>query len=208
MYNGEKLNSISHLVGAILALIGFGALLTVSIESRDPAMIVSFSVFGFTLVLLYSISTLYHSIHQHNIKKLFRKLDHIAIYLLIAGTYTPYMLVSLAENNGLVMLAMVWSLAVVGILIDTLNPQRIEILQIIIYLAMGWVCTLEYTNLLQAVTATGMSWLTLGGIAYTAGVCFYILDHLNKLRHAHGIWHLFVLSGSISHFISVIGYVR
>ena len=208
MYYGEKFNSITHLVGAVLALMGFGALLTVSIQQKDPLMIVSFTIFGLTLVVLYTISTLYHSFHPPRLKKIFQKLDHISIYLLIAGTYTPYMLVSLGDGNGPLMLGAVWGGALVGVLLDALNPRRIELLQILIYLMMGWVCTLEYASLQAAIQTAGVVWLTIGGIAYTVGIIFYVLDHMKKLRHAHGIWHLFVLTGSISHFISVVGYVR
>ena len=208
MYYGEKLNSISHLIGTVLALVGFGALLAISIEHDSVPMTISFIIFGLTLVLLYSVSTLYHSLQQHSIKRLFRKLDHVAIYFLISGTYTPYMLVSLAENNGPLLLSIIWGMAVIGILIDTLNPNRIEALQISIYLVMGWTCVFEYSSLQRVIPAAGMFWLTVGGITYTCGIIFYVLDHLNKLPHAHGIWHVFVLSGSISHFISIIGYVR
>lgn len=208
MYYGEKFNSITHLVGAVLALMGFGSLLTISIQQQEPMIIVSFTIFGLMLVMLYTMSTLYHSFHPPRLKKIFQRLDHISIYLLIAGTYTPYMLVSLGDGNGPLMLAFVWSLAIVGVLMDTFMPKRIEMLQLPIYLMMGWVCTLEYANLKEAVQTIGMVWLTIGGIAYTVGVVFYVLDDMNKLRHAHGIWHLFVLVGSISHFISVIGYVR
>jgi hemolysin III len=208
MYAGEKLNSISHLVGAVLALIGFGALLTVSIQSRDSWMIFSFSVFGVTLVLLYTVSTLYHSFYSVNLKRIFRKLDHVAIYLLIAGTYTPYMLVSLRDSNGPLLLAIVWGLALLGILSDTLFLRRIEVLQVMIYLVMGWSCVPVYSSLQNAIPATGMTWLVVGGVTYTLGILFYVLDGLNKLTHAHGIWHFFVLLGSCSHFISIIGYVR
>ncbi|MCH9697395.1 MAG: hemolysin III family protein [Gammaproteobacteria bacterium] len=208
MYYGEKLNSITHLVGAVLALMGFGALLTVSIQQNDPVIILSFSIFGLMLVLLYTMSTLYHSFHPARLKKIFQKLDHISIYLLIAGTYTPYMLVSLGDGNGPLMLSFVWGLAFVGILLDTFSPTRIELLQVPIYLLMGWICTLEYANLQVALQAAGVFWLMIGGFAYTVGIIFYVLDDMNKLRHAHGIWHLFVLVGSISHFISVVGYVR
>lgn len=208
MYFGERLNSITHLVGAALALVGLGALLTVSIQHRDPWMIAGFTVFGVTLVLLYTMSTLYHSFSGPKVKRVFRKLDHVSIYLLIAGTYTPYMLVSLREGNGPLMLGLIWSLAVAGILLDVLATKRMEVLQILIYLVMGWVCTIDYASLRDAIPATGVIWLTAGGLAYTVGIIFYVLDGLNKLQHAHGIWHLFVLSGSISHFVSVIGYVR
>jgi len=208
MYYGEKLNSITHLVGAVLALIGFGALLAISIQEQNPRLILSFTVFGLTLILLYTMSTLYHSFHSARLKKIFQKLDHVSIYLLIAGTYTPYMSVSLRESNGLIMLILIWVLAVIGLLLDIFLPKRIEWLQILIYLVMGWVCTLNYTELQAALPIAGMVWLTAGGIAYTAGIVFYVLDDMKKLRHAHGIWHLFVLSGSICHFISIAAYIR
>lgn len=208
MYYGERFNSISHLVGAVLALMGFGALLTVGIESGDAAVITSFTVFGLTLVLLYTMSTLYHSFHPPQLKSFFRKLDHVTIYLLIAGTYTPYMVVSLGDEAGYRMLATVWGLAVAGLLLDLLNPNRIELLQIAIYLLMGWIVLFEYSHLRASIPTEGMFWLTIGGIAYTAGVVFYVIDNLQFLRHAHGIWHIFVLVGSVSHFISIIGFVR
>ncbi|WP_372880125.1 hemolysin III family protein [Psychromonas sp.] len=208
MYYGEKLNSITHLVGTVLALIGFGALLTISIQADNWRIMLSFTVFGATLILLYTMSTLYHSLHSPGLKKIFQKLDHISIYLLIAGTYTPYMLVSLPDSNGFIMLILIWGLAVVGLLADIFIAERIEWLQVAIYLLMGWVCTFNYAELQAAMPSAGIIWLTAGGVAYTAGILFYILDHLNKLTHAHGIWHLFVLSGSICHFISIAAYVR
>jgi hemolysin III len=208
MYQGEKFNSITHLVGAVLALIGLGALLAVSITHRDAYMIASFSVFGFTLVLLYTMSTLYHSFYPPSLKKLFQKLDHVSIYLLIAGTYTPYMLVTLRHGNGPWILAAVWGLAILGVLLDVLLPRRITAVQLVIYLVMGWFCAVDFSGLKAGIAEPGIFLLTAGGIAYTAGVLFYVLDKLEKLRHAHGIWHLFVLCGSISHFISIIAYVR
>jgi hemolysin III len=208
MYYGERFNSISHLVGAVLALVGLGALLAVSIMDGDPKLIASFSIFGFTLVLLYTMSTLYHSFHPPGVKNVFRKLDHVAIYLLIAGTYTPYMLVTLGDGNGPWILAAVWGLAILGVLLDTLLPRRITAVQIVIYLVMGWLCAVDYSNLKAGISNAGVLWLTTGGVAYTVGVIFYVLDKLNKLRHAHGIWHLFVLLGSFTHFISIIFYVR
>ena len=208
MYYGEKLNSITHLVGAVLALVGFGVLLTISIQEHNPLLIISFTIFGLTLILLYTMSTLYHSFHPPKLKNIFQKLDHVSIYLLIAGTYTPYMLVSLFDHNGLVMLLFVWTLAVIGLLLDIFIAKRIEWLQVLIYLIMGWICTLNFSELQAAIPAAGVVWLTTGGIAYTVGIVFYVLDNLKKLRHAHGIWHLFVLFGSICHFISIVAYVR
>lgn len=209
MYYGEKLNSISHLVGAALALVGLGALLTVAVQSRDPWIVSSFGVFGLTLVLLYTMSTLYHSFHPPRLKQLFRILDHVSIYLLIAGTYTPYMLVSLRDGNGYLILAIIWLLALAGILSEVLLSGRaVKIGQMLIYLGMGWACSFDFQSLKSQLPEAGLWWLTAGGIAYTAGVVFYILDKMNRLRHAHGIWHLFVLAGSACHFVSVIGYVR
>ena len=209
MYYGEKLNSISHLVGAVLALIGLGALLTVGIQSRDPWIISSFSVFGFTLVLLYTMSTLYHSFHPPKLKDLFQLLDHVAIYLLIAGTYTPYMLVSLREGNGFMILLIIWALALAGILSEVfLSGRAVKIGQMLIFLGMGWACSFDFASLKAALPEAGLWWLTAGGLAYTGGVVFYVLDLMNRLTHAHGIWHFFVLAGSGCHFVSVIGYVR
>jgi hemolysin III len=186
MYYGERLNSISHLVGAVFALIAFGSLLTVSIQIGEPVVIIGFSVFGFSMILLYSMSALYHSFNSPKLKRIFKVLDHISIYLLIAGTYTPFMLVSMRNVNG-------W---------------LIKVGQIIIYLCMGWACSLDIGNIKASLPGMGFFWLLTGGVAYTAGIAFYIFDKLNWLDHAHGIWHFFVLVGSISHFISVVGYVR
>lgn len=208
MYDGEKINSITHLVGAILALVGFGALLTIGIQQLDAAIIVSFIIFGVTLVLLYAMSTLYHSFRSPRLKAVFQKLDHVCIYLLIAGTYTPYMLVTIGGKLGWIMLAVIWGLALIGLLLDTLLKKRIEWLQIIIYLVMGWVCVVVYQDLAKGFPSAGLNWLLAGGITYTVGVIFYVLDTFNKLRHAHGIWHLFVLAGSFCHFVSIVAYVR
>jgi hemolysin III len=209
MYYGERLNSISHLVGAVFALIGLGALLAVSIQLRDPWMVASFTVFGLSLVLLYTMSTLYHSFHPPNLKDLFQLLDHVAIYLLIAGTYTPFMLVSLRDGNGFLVMSIIWILALLGILSEIyLSGRLVKIGQMVIFLGMGWACAFDFPSLQAALPETGLWWLTLGGLAYTGGVVFYVLDLMNRLSHAHGIWHFFVLTGSACHFVSVIGYVR
>lgn len=209
MYYGERLNSISHLVGAVLALVGFGSLLTVSLQSGDPSTIAAFSIYGATLVLLYTMSTLYHSFHPPRLKGYFKVLDHISIYLLIAGTYTPFMWVSMGEGRGLQILALVWGLALLGVLSELfLHGRAVKITQVVAYLGMGWACSLDFTGLRAALPDAGFWWLTAGGVAYTAGVAFYVVDKLQRLNHAHGIWHFFVLVGSLCHFIAVIGYVR
>lgn len=209
MYYGEKLNSISHLIGAVLALVGLGALLTISVQTRDPWVITSFSVFGLTLVLLYTMSTLYHSFHPPRLKAFFKLMDHVSIYLLIAGTYTPYMLVSMREGSGLLLLGIVWSLALIGILSEIfLKGKAVKIIQMVIYLGMGWACSFDLGSLKEAIPSIGYNMLVSGGLAYTIGVIFYVLDKMNKLTHAHGIWHFFVLFGSGFHFVSILGYVR
>ena len=209
MYYGEYLNSISHLVGAVLALVGLGALLAVAIDNGEPRVIVGFSVFGATLVLLYTMSTLYHSLQPPRLKRAFKLLDHISIYLLIAGTYTPFMLVSLPDGSGVPLLLAVWVLAIVGTLSELfLYGRLVKAMQLTIFLAMGWACALDMDSLRAALPAPGFRYLFLGGVAYTVGVVFYVLDKLNRLDHAHGIWHAFVLLGSLAHFAAVIGYVR
>jgi len=209
MYYGEKLNSISHLVGAVLALVGLGALLTIAIQSGDPRQIIGFSVFGVTLVLLYTMSTLYHSFHPPGLKRAFMVFDHVAIYLLIAGTYTPFMLITLRDGNGWLILSIVWALALAGILsVIFLSGRVVKFAQVVLYLGMGWACLADIGALIAGLPRAGFLWLVAGGIFYTVGVVFYVLDLLKKLNHAHGIWHFFVLAGSLCHFISVIGYVR
>lgn len=209
MYYGEKLNSISHLVGAVFALVGLGALLTIGIQSGEPRQIVGFTVFGATLVLLYTMSTLYHSFHPPGLKRVFMVFDHVAIYLLIAGTYTPFMLITLDEGNGWLILSLVWALALLGILsVIFLSGGLVKFAQMALYLGMGWVCVADLAALKAGLPRAGFLWLLAGGIFYTVGVVFYVLDFFNKLNHAHGIWHFFVLAGSLCHFVSVIGYVR
>jgi hemolysin III len=196
MYYSEKLNSITHLVGTVFAVMGMGSLLTVAIQQQDFLLFVGFSTFGLTLVTLYSFSTLYHSFKHPLIKRLFQKLDHIAIYFLIAGTYTPFMLVTLIESSGLWILLAVWSLALIGIFLELRIKNRIEALQVVIYLTMGWLVVLDFSALIA------------GGLAYTIGVLFYALDNKPFLKHSHGIWHIFVLAGSFCHFVAIIAYVR
>lgn len=209
MYYGEKLNSISHLVGAALALMGLGALLTVGLQSGDPRVLVSFTVFGVAMVLLYTMSTLYHSFEPPRLKNLFQLFDHVSIYLLIAGTYTPYMLVSLRHGNGIAIMAVVWSLALLGILSEVfLSGRAVKVGQLVIYLGMGWACSFDMASLRAAIPATAFYWLLAGGLAYTGGVVFYVLDKMGRLTHSHGIWHMSVLAGSLCHFVSIIGYIR
>ena len=206
MYYGERLNSINHLVGAVFALMAFGSLLTVGFQSGKAFTFLGFAIFGFSLVLLYSMSTLYHSFKHPGRKKLFKLLDHVSIYILIAGTYTPLMLVSVGNWT---ILGLVWGFAVLGTLSEIfLSGKTVKICQVITYLAMGWICGLDMGSIQASLPVAGFNWLLAGGLVYTVGIIFYVLDKLNRLTHAHGIWHFFVLIGSACHFICVIGYVR
>ena len=204
MRRGEKLNSITHLVGAALALIGLIPLVVVSAGRGDAWQIVSFTVYGVTLVLLYVMSTLYHSFVGRR-KALFRRFDHMAVYLLIAGTYTPFTLVLLGDELGWTLFAAVWSLALVGILHSALRPDGGGTgLQVVICLGMGWICMFGLEPLIAAFPDGGFAWLLAGGIFYTVGVFFFVFDR--RIPHGHGIWHLFVMAGSASHYVAILGY--
>ena len=204
MYPGERFNGISHLIGASLALAALVVLVVFASLQGDPWKIVSLNIYGATLFLLYALSTLYHSLHGRA-KLVFQKLDHAAIYLLIAGSYTPFTLVTLRGPWGWALFGVVWTLAVIGIVIDCLHRNGPRIYQIIIYLLMGWVILIALYPLIQNLPTGGLVWLVIGGLCYTGGMVFYALDE--KLNHAHGIWHLFVLAGSICHFLAILLYV-
>ncbi len=207
LYRGEKFNSISHVIGAALALAGLAVLVVLASLKADPWKIVSFSVYGTTLVLLYTCSALYHSF-RGKAKEIFRKLDHCMIYLLIAGTYTPITLVLLREEYpgwGWSIFGVVWALAVFGIVWDSLPTKGARILPVVIYLLMGWLIVVALKPMSQELPVGGFAWLIAGGLAYTLGVIFYAMD--TKIRHFHGVWHLFVLAGSISHFMTVLLYI-
>jgi len=201
MYKGERLNSISHLIGAVLALAGGAVLVTVASIDGDTLRIVSFSIYGVTLFLLYLASTLYHSL-KGRAKEIFKKLDHHAIYLLIAGTYTPYMLLTLETALAWRMFSAIWGLAVLGILLESLPRKGHRVFPVIIYLIMGWMCLFALDPLLDALSPQGFYWLLAGGIFYTSGIIFYILDHWYP--RCHGVWHLFVLAGSVSHYFGIL----
>ena len=204
MYRDEKFNSISHLIGAALALGGLAVLVVSASLKGDPWRIVSFAVYGTTLFVLYLFSTLYHSL-SGNAKALFQKVDHTAIYLLIAGTYTPFTLVTMRGAWGWTIFGIVWGLAVAGIIQELALTTKHRILSVMIYLVMGWVVVVAIRPLMKVLPAWGMVWLVAGGLFYTIGVVFYVLD--KKVRHGHSIFHVFVLAGSISHYIAILWYV-
>lgn len=205
MIKGERFNSISHLVGAALALAGAVVLVVVASQGGGALRIVSFSIYGATLFTLYLVSTLYHGLPPGRAKRVFRVLDHQAIYLLIAGSYSPFTLVSLNGVVGWWMFGAIWTMAVLGLVLDALPRRGIRVLPLVIYLLMGWLILLAIDPLLAALPRTGFVWLLIGGILYTSGILFYALDY--RYPWMHGVWHLFVLAGSISHYVAILIYV-
>ncbi|WP_374035854.1 hemolysin III family protein [Bdellovibrio bacteriovorus] len=204
MYHGERFNSITHLVGAALSVAGTSVLITLATITGDFWKIVATSVYGGMLVLLYTISTLYHSF-QGRSKQIFQKLDHIAIYLLIAGTYTPFTLITLRGPWGWWLFGINWSLALLGITYELTLSHRTRVPSMIIYVLMGWLVVVAMKPLTAALPSTGIFWLALGGLLYTGGIGFFLYDE--KVKHFHGIWHLFVLGGSACQYFCILFYL-
>ncbi|SEH97093.1 hemolysin III family protein [Pseudomonas fuscovaginae UPB0736] len=204
MYHGERLNAWTHLVGAVLACIGAIWLLVMASLDGSPWKIVSVAIYGVTLMALYSVSTVYHSV-RGRAKVIMQKVDHLSIYLLIAGSYTPFCLVTLRGPWGWTLFGIVWGLAVVGMLQEIKPRSEARVLSIVIYAVMGWIVLVAIKPLLAALGMAGFIWLATGGVLYTLGIIFFALDH--RLRHSHGIWHLFVIAGSLLHFVAISWYV-
>jgi hemolysin III len=198
------LNAWTHLVGALLSLTGAIILVTLASATGDPWKITSTSIFGVTLTLLYSTSTLYHSL-RGRAKVILRKLDHLSIYLLIAGTYTPFCLVTLRGAWGWSLFGVVWGLALIGMLQEIKPRSEARIMSLVIYAVMGWVILVAIQPLLDQLQLAGFLWLAAGGLLYTIGIIFYAFD--SRYRHWHGIWHLFVIAGSLLHYIAILFYV-
>ena len=205
MYLGERFNGYTHLAGAILAAAGATVLVTMAAIKGDPWRVATFAIYGATLFLLYLVSTLYHSVRRGRAKDVLRKLDHCSIYLLIAGTYTPFMLVSLRGAWGWSILGVVWGLAIVGIVQELCFARGARPVSLAIYLVMGWLALVAIVPLLEALQWTGLLWVAAGGLVYTIGIVFYLFDE--RVPHFHGIWHLFVLAGSAIHYAAVVSLV-
>jgi len=205
MEHGEKFNTYSHLVGALLALVGSVVLVVLGVLGGDVWKIVSFAIYGATLVLLYGFSALYHNAAHGKARVLLQKLDHNAIYLLIAGSYTPFTLVSLRGPWGWSLFGVVWGFALLGISQELWLKQRTRLASLVIYILMGWVALVAVVPLVAVLSWAGFAWLTAGGVAYTVGIIFFIHD--GKFVHWHGIWHLFVLAGSGLHYCAILFYV-
>jgi len=200
----EKLNAVTHGVGAGLAVVALVALLVSVHAAGDIWCVTSAVMYGVSLVVLYLASTLYHSFSGRKVKQVFQIIDHSAIYVLIAGTYTPFLLILLRGTLGWIMFGVIWGLAVVGILFKTVFTQRFEILSTVGYLLMGWLIVFLGKPLVMALPTPGLIWLVAGGLFYSLGSIFYLA---RRLPFHHAIWHLFVIAGSAAHFVTVYFYV-
>lgn len=202
---GEEIaNALTHGAGVLLAVVALTLMIIMSVEHSDAARVISSIIYGSSLILLYSASTLYHSVQSPRIKRLFQLFDHCAIYILIAGTYTPFMLISLKGTWGYSLLIAVWSLTIFGIIFKAKFHDKYPKVSLFTYLAMGWLCVLVGGEMLTKIPTGGLLFLLAGGLAYTFGTIFFVLD---RIPFNHAIWHLFVLGGSICHFFAIYHYV-
>lgn len=200
--NGEEIfNSITHGIGVLLSIAALVLLIVFAAIKGNAWHVVSFSIFGSTLVLLYLSSTLYHSFKKEKIKNLFAHFDHAAIFLLIAGTYTPFLLTAIRGTFGWVLFGIIWGVAVAGIVVRSIYLTRFRKLMVGLYLVMGWMFVVAIGPMMKNLPGTSLLFLLLGSIMYSIGVVFYVW---RNLKYGHGIWHLFVLAGSIMHFFAVI----
>jgi hemolysin III len=206
MYRGELFNSISHLAGSVLAIAGTAVLITVAAMygPGGAKRMTALAVYGAMLVILYLSSTLYHSL-KGRAKKVFHVFDHCAIYLLIAGTYTPFTLVTLQGVWGWSLFGAIWALAFAGVAKDVFLHNRYRPISIGLYVVMGWLVVIAFGPLQRALPAAGINWIVAGGAIYTAGLLFYAFS--NRVVHCHGVWHLCVIGGSTCHYVAVLRYV-
>jgi hemolysin III len=197
----EIANSVTHGVGAALSVAGLIVLVIFALRHGDRYSVIGFSIFGASLLILYLASTLYHAIQHRGAKRILRRCDHAAVYLLIAGTYTPFLLISLRGTIGLPLLAVVWGMALLGVVWKMFFTGRYEVIATIVYVLMGWMCLLAYKQMVNHVPPLGLTLLFAGGIVYTIGVLVYALE---KMPYNHAVWHLFVLGGSACHYAAVV----
>lgn len=200
----EYANIATHAVGVLLSIVALVLMVVFAAENGDPYFIVAVSVFGGTLILLYLMSTLYHSFRHPKVKHVFRVFDHSCIYLLIAGSYTPFTLVSMRGGWGWTLFGITWGLALCGIVFKIFFTKRFNILSTLMYIALGWLVVVAAKPIIASVPTGGIVWLFAGGMLYTSGVVFYVW---RRVPYHHAIWHLFVMAGSFCHFLAVYYYV-
>ena len=199
----ERLNAWSHGFGTFLGIIGL-ILLLIKVDASKPWYLFSVIIYGLSVIILFSASTLYHSVRKEQLKFKLRILDHISIYLLIAGTYTPVLLISLSQSLGWPLFYAVWCIALFGVVLKLFFTGRFEIFSTLLYLLMGWLIVFDFDNLSGIMHSNGILWLFAGGLFYTVGIVFYAI---HKIPYNHVIWHFFVLGGAISHFMMIYNYV-
>jgi hemolysin III len=202
--NEEHVNALTHGLGAVLAVSALVILTVFASLNGNVWHVVSFSIFGATMVILYLSSTLYHSVNRPPVKNFFRKLDHMSIYLLIAGTYTPFCLALLQGWIGWTLFGIIWGATLIGIILKAFFTGKKEFLSTVLYLVMGWAGVFVFHSLYELMTPAGFTFLVLGGVFYSVGTIFFLKD---RIQYFHGIWHLFVLAGSTFHFFSVMSMV-
>ncbi len=199
----EILNAVSHAIGALLGIAGL-VLLTVLHTNKTPWSLFSVIVYGISIITLFTASTLYHAVRGEKRKHYFRIIDHIGIYLLIAGTYTPVLLITLEQTLGWTLFWVVWGIAIFGLILKLFFTGRFEIFSTLLYLVMGWLIIFDFNNLSEAIGSSGILWFFAGGLFYTVGIVFYAIE---RIPYNHVIWHFFVLGGALSHFFMILFYV-
>lgn len=199
----EKLNAISHAIGALFSVLGLILLILYNTNKSEWSLF-SVIVYGVSLIVLFSASTLYHSVTNERKKHIFRVIDHISIYGLIAGTYTPVLLITLHESLGWFLFWVVWGIALFGVVLKLFYTGRFEVFSTLLYLVMGWLIVFDFSNLYEAIGNNGIILLFASGLAYTVGIVFYAIQ---KIPYNHVIWHVFVLAGAIFHFFMIYLYV-
>ena len=197
----EIANSISHGLGLVLSIIGFTILIILSGHNGDPWRLTGYIIYGTSLIILYLVSTLYHGLTHSRTKAIFRRLDHSAIYLLIAGTYTPVILISLRTTWVIFLLPIIWAMALLGVYVKVYYIHRFERFSLAFYIIMGWLALIAVKPLFNSVPIESFIWIIIGGISYTSGIIFYVWKHL---PYQHTIWHIFVLLGSVSHYFGIL----
>lgn len=200
----EWVNTLTHGFGLLLSLLGFFFLVLPSLNNNEPWKLFSFVIYGASLVLLYSSSTIYHYLKTEKLKKLFRKVDHCAIFLLIAGSYTPFTLIPLKGIYGWMLFGTIWSLAFLGIFLKAFYIHRFKKFTTCLYLLMGWLVIIAIEPLMNNFPYEGLVWLLVGGVSYTIGVYFFVLD---KRKYYHAVWHVFVLGGSACQYFAILLYI-
>ncbi len=204
LYLEEIANSITHGIGLVLSLAGFAVLAFMAISQGSIVHLIGCTIYGATLIMVFGASTLYHVILEPHIKHYFRIFDQLTIYLVIAGTYTPFMLINLRGFWGWTLLLTVWSLSLFGIVFKVVYVNRYKAVSMSLYLVMGWLCVIAAKPILASVPLSGLAWIAAGAVAYMAGLVFFAWE---KIPYNHTIWHLFVLAGSACHYIAVLNYV-